>query len=503
MTDPIFEKILAARVHDVAKTTPLEVAPLLGGRVANHVFFKREDLQSVHSFKLRGAYNKMISLSLAERKRGVIAASAGNHAQGVALAAKVLKCRAVIVMPATTPSIKTDAVKAYGAKVVLVGDSYAEAYEHALKLAKKEKLVYVHAYDDVEVIAGQGTIGIEVLQQSHTPPDVIFIPIGGGGLAAGIATYVKHVSPKTKIIGVEPVDANAMQLSLKAGRIVDLDYVGLFAEGVAVKKVGKETFRLCKKYVDDVVLVTTDEICAAIKDVFDETRTILEPSGALSVAGLHAYVKKYKLKNKNLVCILSGANMNFERLHHVAERAEVGEKREALFAVTIPERPGSFKKLITIIGARMITEFNYRYNDPKAAHVFMGMRIHSQNEIQTLLKKLKAHGFAAINLTENEMAVLHLRHLVGGPPPKGTCEVLYRCEFPERVGALKNFLSGLSASWNISLFHYRNHGTDYGRVLVGLQILPNERKKVAASLNRLGYVYHDETQNPACKLFLS
>lgn len=502
MTQNYLEKILTSRVYDVAKITPFEKAIQLSKRLDNSVFFKREDLQPVHSFKIRGAYNKMAHLSKAALERGVIAASAGNHAQGVALGAKTLKCQAMIVMPATTPSIKVNAVKNYGAKVILYGDSYTEAYHHAKKIARAEKLTYIHAYDDPDVIAGQGTVGMEILQQSLSPVHAIFVPIGGGGLAAGIGAYVKQIHPRTKIIGVEPVDSNAMALSLKANRLVDLDYVGLFAEGVAVKTVGKETFRLCRKYVDEVVLVDTDEICAAIKDVFDDSRTVLEPSGALSVAGMQAYVKKNKLKDKTLACVLSGANMNFYRLRHVAERAEVGEEREALFAVTIPETPGSFKKLINAIGHKMVTEFNYRFNDPRDAHVFMGLGIHDRSEIPAILDKLREAGFDAVDLTGNEMAILHLRHLVGGPARHDDNELFYRVEFPERVGALMNFLNSLSHDWNISLFHYRNHGTDYGRVLVGLQVPAKQRAKVERSLDKLGYVYYDETENLACRLFL-
>lgn len=502
MPKKYLEHILTSRVYDVAKITPLEAAAQLSKKIGCDVLFKREDLQPVKSFKLRGAYNKMAHLPKAALKRGVIAASAGNHAQGVALAARTLKCKATIVMPSTTPAIKINAVKNLGASVVLHGDSYSEAYVFARKLALKRALTYVHAYDDPLVIAGQGTIGMEVLQQSLKPLDVIFVPVGGGGLAAGVAAYVKQVHPATRVIGVEPVDANAMYLSLKAGRAVTLDYVGIFADGVAVKKVGDETFRLCRKYLDEVILVDTDEICAAIKDVFDDARAILEPSGALSVAGLRVWARRHDPRGKTAACILSGANMNFDRLRHVAERAEIGERREALIAVTIPESPGSFKKLINALGARMVTEFNYRYNDPKKAHVFMGVGIDGRDDVAALLKRLKTAGFAAKDLTGNEMAILHLRHLVGGPAHHGGKEVFYRCEFPERVGALKDFLNSLSHDWNISLFHYRNHGTDYGRVLVGLQVPPSDRIKLERSLDRVGYTYYDETDNPACRLFL-
>lgn len=503
MTHKYLEKILTSRVYDVAKLTPLEKAINLSKKVKNRVLFKREDVQSVHSFKLRGAYNKMVYLPLSALKKGVIAASAGNHAQGVALAAKVLKCEATIVMPATTPPVKVSAVENLGAKVVLSGDSYSDAFETANTLMKKKSLTFIHAYDDPDVIAGQGTIGMEILQQSLKPVDVIFVPIGGGGLASGVAAYVKSIQPKVKVVGVQPYDSSAMFQSLKAKKRVMLKQVGLFADGVAVKQVGKETFRLCQKYIDEIVLVSTDEICAAIKDVYDDARTILEPAGALSVAGMQTYVKKKKLKNKNLVCVLSGANMNFYRMRHVAERAEIGEQREALFAVRIPEKPGSFKRLINAIGSKMITEFNYRYNDPKQAHVFMGVGIEEGKERKNLLRKLNQQGFQGTDLTENELALVHLRYLIGGPALHSDHEVFYRVEFPERVGALKKFLNCLSEEWNISLFHYRNHGTDYGRVLMGLQIPKSEKKKLEKLFRDIGYMYFDETDNPACRLFLA
>lgn len=496
------KKILTAKVYDVAKNTDLDEAPNLSKRLQNQIYLKREDLQPVFSFKIRGAYNKMASLSEDKRKNGVICASAGNHAQGVALGAKKLGCHATIVMPATTPSIKVKSVKNLGGKVVLFGDTYDEAYKHALEIAKKQGLSFIHAYDDPYVIAGQGTVGMEILQQLHDEPDYIFVPVGGGGLISGIASYVKQISPKTKVIGVEPVKAAAMHDSLKAKKRVRLDSISLFADGVAVKEVGKETFRLCQKLVDDVVLVDTDEICAAIKDVFEEVRVILEPSGALSVAGMSAYLKKKKIQNKTCVCVLSGANMNFFRLRHVSERAEIGEQREAIFAVTIPETPGSFKKLINAIGNRAITEFNYRYADPKNAHVFMGIGIEDRDEIKSIIQKLKDKGFPAVNLTNNELAILHLRHLVGGKATNAKSERFVRFDFPERKGALKDFLNAISGDWNISLFHYRNHGTDYGRVLIGLQVPQTDQKKFAESLKKVGYRFIDETENPACRLFL-
>ncbi len=495
-------KILTSRVYDVAIESPLEPASVLSQRLGNRLLLKREDMQSVFSFKLRGAYNKMAHLSASALKHGVIAASAGNHAQGVALAAQKLGCDAVIVMPATTPQIKVQAVKSRGATVVLHGDAYDEAYHHAMALAKREKRTFVHPYDDPDVIAGQGTVGMEILRQHGEPLHAIFVPVGGGGLIAGVAAYVKALRPEIKIIGVEPTDADAMYRSLKKGERVRLAQVGIFADGVAVKEVGAETFRLCQTLVDDMVLVNTDEICAAIKDMFEDTRSILEPAGALSVAGAKAYVARHNLKDKALVAITSGANMNFDRLRHVAERAELGEQREGLLAVTIPERPGSFKAFCALLGPRNITEFNYRYADPKAAHVFVGVETQARGEVAALIEKLKAAGLKAIDLSHNEMAKLHVRHLVGGRAPQAHDERLLRFEFPERPGALMQFLDRMSHGWNISLFHYRNHGTDYGRVLVGMQVPPSDADKLQAFLDGLGYPYWDETKNPAYKLFL-
>ena len=496
------KKILTSRVYDVAVESPLEVASVLSQRLGNTVLLKREDMQSVFSFKLRGAYNKMAHLPPAALQRGVICASAGNHAQGVALAAQRLGCDAVIVMPTTTPQIKVQAVRSRGAKVVLRGDSYDEALAHARKLEKQKKLTFVHPYDDPDVIAGQGTVGMEILHQWTKPIHAIFVPVGGGGLIAGIAVYLKTLRPEIKIIGVEPCDADAMYRSLKKKERIVLEQVGLFADGVAVKQVGEETFRLCRKYVDEVILVDTDEICAAIKDVFTDTRSILEPAGALGVAGAKAYAEKHKLKDKNLIAIASGANMNFDRLRHVAERAELGEKREGILAVSIPETPGSFKKFCTQLGPRNITEFNYRLADPKVAHVFVGVEIHEPNGTTHLVKDLKKIGLQAIDLTDNEMAKLHVRHLVGGHAPLATNERLYRFEFPERPGALMKFLNNMSRGWNISLFHYRNHGTDYGRVLVGIQVPAQDKSAFQEFLDRLGYRYWDESKNPAYKLFL-
>ncbi|MFM9913021.1 MAG: threonine ammonia-lyase, biosynthetic [Methylophilaceae bacterium] len=496
------EKIRTACVYDVAIKSSLDIASNLSQRIGNQLLLKREDMQPVFSFKLRGAYNKMAHLTEAERKRGVICASAGNHAQGVALAAQKLGCRAVIVMPTTTPHIKVDAVKRRGAEVVLVGDSYDEASDYAHQRAEKEGLSYVHPFDDPEVIAGQGTIGMEILEQHPEPIHAIFCCVGGGGLIAGIAAYVKSVRPEIKIIGVEAEDADAMTQSLKAGKRVKLEQVGLFADGAAVKQVGEETFRLCQETVDDMMVVDNDAICAAIKDVFEETRSILEPAGALAVAGAKEYAARHKLKDKTLVAIASGANTNFDRLRFVAERAEIGEQREAVLAVTIPETPGSFKKFCTLLGKRSITEFNYRYSDPKEAHIFVGVQITKREEAQKLVEALRKHDLATLDLTDDEMSKLHIRHLVGGRAPQVEHELVYRFEFPERPGALMRFLEHMSSGWNISLFHYRNHGADYGRVLVGMQVPENDKKEFKAFLKQLGYVYWDESNNPAYKLFL-
>jgi threonine dehydratase len=496
------KKIRDARVYDVAIESPLELAANLSKRAGNRILLKREDMQPVFSFKLRGAYNKMAQLTPGQRKHGVICASAGNHAQGVALAAKRLGCRAVIVMPETTPDIKVHAVKARGGEVVLAGDSYDEAYAHALTLEKKQKLTFVHPYDDPDVIAGQGTIGMEIDQQHPGHIDAVFCAIGGGGLISGVAAWIKHARPETKIIGVETFDADAMARSLKFGKRVRLSQVGLFADGTAVKYVGEETFRLCKSLVDDVILVDTDAICAAIKDVFEDTRAILEPSGALAIAGAKAYAAQHKLKNKTLVAVASGANTNFDRLRFVAERAEIGEQREAVLAVTIPEKPGSFRRFCSLIGKRAITEFNYRYADAKEAHVFVGVQVASRAESLKLVESLRQHHLETLDLTDDEMAKLHVRHMVGGHAPSLNDEILYRFEFPERPGALMNFLEHMSRGWNISLFHYRNHGADHGRVLVGMQVPTAEKKAFNAFLKELGYRHSDETGNPAYKLFL-
>jgi len=502
MINDYLEKIQTARVYDVANKTPLEFQPNLSARLDNRVLLKREDTQPVFSFKLRGAYNKMAHLSPEALKQGVIAASAGNHAQGVALAAQKLNCRAVIVMPTTTPRIKVEAVKNRGAEVVLFGDSYSDAYLHALELGKSENLTFVHPYDDPDVIAGQGTIAMEILNEHPEPIHAIFCCVGGGGLAAGIAAYVKSVRPEIKIIGVEAIDADAMTQSIKAGKRVMLKQVGLFADGAAVKQVGVKTFRLCREYVDEMMVVDNDAICAAIKDVFEDTRSILEPAGALATAGIKEYVKRNNLHDKTLVGIASGANMNFDRLRFIAERAEIGENREAVLAVTIPEKPGSFKTFCRLLGDRSITEFNYRYADATQAHIFVGVTIHDHKESDQLVKMLRHHHLPTLNLTDNELAKLHLRHLVGGHAPQAKHEQVYRFEFPERPGALMKFLDSMGHDWNISLFHYRNHGADYGRVLVGMQVPPDEKAEFKAFLDNLGYPYWDESENPAYALFL-
>jgi threonine dehydratase len=496
------ERILKARVYDVAIESPLDHAPGLSKRLGNRLLIKREDLQAVFSFKLRGAYNKMVGLPKARLRRGVIAASAGNHAQGVALAAQRLGCKAVIVMPVTTPRIKVDAVGARGAEVVLHGDSYAEAYQKALRIKRARGLTYVHPFDDPDVIAGQGTIGMEILRQHPAAIDAIFVPVGGGGLISGIAAYVKSINPRIRIVGVEPVDADAMTKSLKAKRRVKLDHVGLFADGVAVKEVGRETFRLCRELVDEMVLADTDEMCAAIKDVFEDTRVVLEPAGALAIAGAKSWVEKHGAKNKTLVAVASGANTNFDRLRFIAEEAELGEHREALLAVTIPERPGSFRTFCRLLGARNVTEFNYRIAEGREAHIFVGVAVQGREETARIVRNLRRHGLTTLDLSDNEMAKLHTRHMVGGRAPFARNELLYRFEFPERPGALMRFLDNMRSDWNISLFHYRNQGADYGRVLVGMQVPRGELGQFRGFLRKLGYPYADETRNPAYKLFL-
>lgn len=496
------EKILRARVYDVAEETPLDYAPALSRRFNNAVYLKREDLQPVFSFKIRGAYNKMISLDDDAKQRGVIAASAGNHAQGVALSAAQLGIKALVVMPQTTPDIKVASVRQRGAKTVLYGDSYDEAYEHARQLAEKHDLTFVHPYDDPDVIAGQGTVGVEILRQHMGDIHAIFVPVGGGGLIAGVAAYVKFVRPNTRIIGVEPEDADCLGRALKAKRRVAIKQVGLFADGVAVRQIGKEPFRIAHQFVDEVICVNTDEICAAIKDIFDDTRSIAEPAGALAVAGLKRYVERTAVEEKSLIAIDSGANINFDRLRYVAERAQVGEHREILLAVTIPERPGSFLNFCRLLGKRNVTEFNYRYFDKAQAHVFVGVTSSgAENDRDDLIAHLRASEFAVNDMTENDLAKEHIRYMVGGHAPSILDEAIFSFEFPERPGALLRFLSVLGGRWNITLFHYRNHGAAFGKVLMGLQLPKGERKSFLQCLAALGFAYHEETQNPAYTYF--
>lgn len=503
MPDRYLKMILNARVYDVARESPLDFAPRLSERLENRIWLKREDLQPVFSFKLRGAYNKIAHLSDEECENGVMAASAGNHAQGVAMGARHRGIKALIVMPRTTPPIKVRSVRSFGARTVLHGDTYDEAYTHAVELSKERGMTLIHPFDDPLVIAGQGTVGMEILRQQSDPPYAIYVPVGGGGLLAGIASYVKQLQPKIKIIGVEPEEAPSLYEALKKGRRVSLKQVGIFADGAAVRQIGKETFRVAKECVDDMVLVSSDEICAAIKDVFDDTRSILEPAGALAVAGLKKHIEHGKLVKRDLVAINSGANINFDRLRHVAERAELGENREALLAVTIPEKPGSFRRFCRSLGHRSITEFNYRYASEGQAHVFAGVELHEgEDERKTLVRQLRSDGYTVIDLTDNEMAKLHIRHMVGGHAPNLIHERLYRFEFPERPGALLQFLSAMGERWNISLFHYRNHGAAYGRVLMGVQIEGNNRKEFEQFLDKFDYRCRDETDNPAYAMFL-
>jgi threonine dehydratase len=502
MPNSYIERILRARVYDVAVESPLTPAKLLSRRLGNQILLKREDLQSVFSFKLRGAYNKLIHLDRESLARGVIAASAGNHAQGVALGAAKLGVEAIIVMPRSTPPIKVQAVRNLGGRAVLFGDSYDDAYARAIEMEKEKGLSFVHPFDDPDVIAGQGTVGMEILRQHPEPPYAIFVPVGGGGLIAGVAAYVKYVHPGVKVIGVEPEEAPTLQRALQAGRPVELEQVGLFADGVAVRRIGTETFRIARTTVDEVVLVTTDEICAAIKDIFDDTRGIAEPAGALGVAGLKRYVEARGLQGRHLIAIESGANVNFDRLRHVAERAELGERREALLAVEIPERPGSFLEFCRTLGKRQITEFNYRYADTSRAQVFVGVELGGgDEERREIVACLGEKGFGVIDMTDNETAKLHIRFMVGGHASGVADETLIRFEFPERPGALLDFLSGLGSRWNISLFHYRNHGAAYGRVLMGVQVEASERRAFLELLDVLGYRYWDETANPAYEIF--
>jgi threonine dehydratase len=499
---PYLQKILTARVYDVAIESPLEPAPDLSRRTGHQVLLKREDQQPVFSFKLRGAYNKMVHLSAEQRARGVICASAGNHAQGVALAARKLGCTAVVVMPTTTPQLKVDAVRSHGAEVVLHGDSYSDASDHAQALQRSRGLTYVHPFDDPDVIAGQGTVAMEILRQHQGPIDAVFVAIGGGGLISGVAAYIKAVRPEIQVIGVQTTDSDAMLRSVRAGRRVTLDDVGLFSDGTAVKRVGAETFRLTRALVDDFVVVDTDAVCAAIKDVFQDTRSILEPAGALGVAGLKQYAAAHKTQGRTYVAITCGANMNFDRLRFVAERAEFGEQREALFAVTIPEERGSFKRFCELVGPRAVTEFNYRISDAREAHVFVGLAIPQRADAARIAGSFRRHGFATLDLTDDDMAKEHVRHMVGGRSELARDERLYRFVFPERPGALMRFLAAMHPGWNISLFHYRNQGADYGRILVGIQVPAADDKAFQLFLATLAYPCVEETMNPVYRLFL-
>jgi threonine dehydratase len=504
MSHDYLERILKARVYDVAVETPLEAAPRLSRRLGNDVFFKREDLQPVFSFKVRGAYNKIAHLSDTAAKRGVICASAGNHAQGVALAARRRGIPATIVMPQTTPQIKVQAVIDLGGEAVLHGDDYDQAYEHAMTLTRERQLAFIHPFDDPDVIAGQGTIGMEILRQrSGEDIDAIFVAVGGGGLIAGVAAYVKYLFPKIRIIGVEPEDADAMSRSLQAGKRVTLDRVGIFADGVAVRRVGEEPFRLAREYVDEVLTVSTDEICAAIQDIFEDNRTIVEPAGALSVAGVKRYVAREQCRGRSFVAINCGANINFDRLRHVAERADIGGQREALIAVQIPEQKGSFLRFCETLGRRSVTEFNYRYNDGAVAQLFVGMALsQGRREKETVIQTLREAGYPVVDMSDNEMAKLHVRYMVGGRGSGIEHERLFRFEFPERPGALLKFLNAIGTQWNITLFHYRNHGSDYGRVLAGVQIPPGDNVDFDLHVRELKYVYAEETDNPVYRMFL-
>jgi threonine dehydratase len=504
VASPYIERILKARVYDVAIESPLEQAPRLSQRLGVRVLLKREDLQPVFSFKLRGAYNKIAHLSDAVAQRGVICASAGNHAQGVALAARRRGIPAVIVMPQTTPQIKVEAVSGLGAETVLHGDDYDSAFERALELSRERSLVFVHAFDDPDVIAGQGTVGMEILRQSGGELDAVFVPVGGGSLIGGIAVYVKYLYPRMRVIGVEPDDANAMYESMQAGRRVILDRVGIFADGVAVKRVGEETFALARAHVDEIVLVNTDEICAAIQDIFEDTRSIVEPAGALAVAGIKKYLARESgPRGKRFVAVNSGANMNFDRLRHVAERGDLGAGREALLAVEIPERPGSFLEFCRTLGSRSVTEFNYRYESAARAQIFVAFGLaQGRPEREGVVRKLREAGYTVHDMTDNEVAKLHVRYMVGGHARGIVDELLYRFEFPERPGALLKFLEAVGTHWNISLFHYRNHGSDYGRVLAGIQVAASDRAAFVQHLNELRYAYIEETVNPAYRMFL-
>lgn len=492
-----------ASVYDVASETPLELASNLSARLGNRIFMKREDLQPVFSFKIRGAYNKIAKLSQDALDAGVICSSAGNHAQGVALAAQRKNVRAVIVMPVTTPTIKINAVRSLGGEVILHGDTYDDAYARARELEQEQGLTFIHPFDDPAVIAGQGTIGRELVDQLEEDVQAVFVPIGGGGLIAGIAAYLKVKKPDIRIIGVEPEDSAAMQKSLAAGELITLDHVGIFADGVAVRRVGDETFRICQQLVDEIVTVDTDQICAAIRDIFEDTRSIVEPAGALAVAGAKKYIAANRIENQAFVVINGGANVNFDRLRHIAERAAVGEQREMLLGVEIPEKPGSFRTFCEALGRRGITEFNYRYSDSRKAHIFVGVELRrGAEEHAELIENLTRLGFPLVDLSDNEMAKLHVRHMVGGTA-RIENERLFRFEFPERPGALLDFLKAIGTDWNISLFHYRNHGSDYGRILAGIQVPDEESDELEAHLADLGYSYSEESDNPAYAMFLA
>lgn len=501
MPSTYIKHILNANVYDAAIVTPLQHARFLSKRLNNDVFIKREDLQPVFSFKLRGAYNKMRNLSQAELDRGVVAASAGNHAQGLALSAQRLNCQATIVMPKTTPAIKVDAVKSWGATVVLHGDTYDEASAHAQALVKEKGMTYVHPYDDPLVIAGQGTIAMEMLHQSQHL-DAVFVPVGGGGLAAGIAAYIKYVRPEIKVIAVEPEDAACLKTAMQDKQRTTLPEVGIFADGVAVAQIGANTFELLKNTIDDVITVSTDEICAAIKDIFEDTRSIAEPAGAVSLAGLKKYVEAKQWQGQSLACIESGANTNFDRLRYIAERTEFSERREGIFSVEIPEQAGSFRQFCTILGRRNITEFNYRYTNKENAQIFVGIQLKQPDDRQALVQLLQEKNYRVVDMTDNEMAKTHVRHMVGGRSPDLEDEVVYSFEFPDRPGALMNFLNKLGGRWNISMFHYRNHGAAYGQVLAGLQVPTNERDDLEEALVQLAYRFKNETDNPAYRHFL-
>ncbi len=497
------KRILAARVYDVAVETPLDPMLRLSQRAENAILLKREDLQPVYSFKIRGAYNKIANLPQEAKQKGIICASAGNHAQGVALSARHLGIVSTIVMPTTTPDIKVEAVKSFGGNAVLHGNGFDEAYAYARKLEQERGLTFIHPYDDPDVIAGQGTIAMEILRQHSSPIDAVFVQIGGGGLAAGMAAYIKFLHPEIKVIGVEPDDAASMTASLKAGHIVELEQVGLFADGVAVRRVGDETFAMCQELLDDTVTVSGDEICAAVKDIFDDTRASAEPSGAVSLAGLKKYAARERLSGQTLIAVNSGANLNFDRLRYISERAEIGERREALIAVTIPETPGAYLNFIQEIGNRSVTEFNYRYASDSAAQIFVGIQLRGGDaEKEQIIENLQNKGYRVTDMTDNEMAKLHVRYMVGGRVTGLENELVYRFQFPERPGALLNFLKGMAQGWNISLFHYRNHGAEYGRILAGIQVPPEERDSFEAFLHKLGYPWWDENDNPAYRLFL-